>query len=159
MEEIPNLPKHIIDVIFDKAQLSIDQRLSLKIKPKCVIVNEEFVNKITTICTRRKQCWDMFITNNDPMITYPLDSFYGTSWSTGPLSSMNVHICITYVDNEMKMMIELNETIDPDPEDEWAHLGGELFSRRATFCTIHDGMICSRFVDDSEDGDGLVDYI
>ena len=47
------------------------------------------------------------LSNDQPLLK--LESFHGPSWNTGLLSSMNIEIKIFYIDNEMKMMVELNE--------------------------------------------------
>ena len=66
---------------------------------------------------------------------------------------MCIHMDFWDIDGEVRMTMEVQESVDPDPADPWAHLGGELFVRRAQFCIVHTGVRCHRFIDDSESGD------
>jgi hypothetical protein len=59
----PNLPHHLINIIIKQAELDIDTRMKLRVKPSKIKTdssNKLFIDKMTEIHDRRAKLWNEY---------------------------------------------------------------------------------------------------
>lgn len=158
MQHPIDLPNDIVGCILQLAELPIDTRLALKVPPTRLVTEPSLQtvrDALSALCERRVKLWKTYLKYKKLHngVSSALESVSGSSWPIGPRRSMCIQMEFLDIDEEVRMATEVQELVDPDPADPWAHLGGELFVRRAQFCIVHTGVRCSRFINDTESGD------
>lgn len=109
-DKIPDLPRHIIEYIFELAKLDIDTRLALKIKPKPINIDENLYEKLKHMFDIRSKCW--FRYGKD----FPDSDAYCLGWATGKEQEIALNTCRNYdiyfynFGDGVRIHLELNES-------------------------------------------------
>lgn len=152
-----DLPNDIIDCILQLAELPIDTRLALKVPPSRLVTEpslQTIRDALSALCDRRVKRWKTYLKYKKLLnggVSSALECVSGPSWPIGTLRRMCIQMEFWDIDEEVRMSMEVQEWVDPNPADPLPY--GELFVRRAQFCIVHTGVRCHRFIDDSESGD------
>jgi len=155
-----DLPLDIIRKIIKEAELDIDTRLNLRVKPSKIknCHNISFYEKLNEINIRREKAWINHKKNHkiyNEICGSALEYFKSPSIDIGTRKSMHLSFTFWYIDNELRLSIEANEVILQDPQDPLAHLlppdSAELFVRRSKCYLVHLGIECSKIFDDDDD--------
>lgn len=153
MQTNNDLPDELVREILARARLDIDTRLALHVEPGRVEVDEHTRSKLTAMCARRAR----LRRRNEELMEQELGCGCAIETILGQIGSHRQNaesrFSIGFYDLGdacIRMQMEVLETVHPEPDDPWAHLGPNTFVRRQFCCIAHSGEPCDRIID--EDG-------
>ena len=155
------LPFDVINYIIRMAELDIDTRLGLRVKPRRLEkeVYNPVLEKLQNMHKRRCEAYKRNEECRKRMdgSGFALERFHSSPLDTGPRNSMAVYFTVWDRESDVQMEIEACETILDDPTDPYAHLlppgSAEMFRRRGTYCIMHSGLPCERIFEGDDDFD------
>lgn len=146
-EETPEIPKHLVDHIFDIAGLNIDTKVALSIPPKRLVIDEGLSDELEEMCKKRASQYQEYLRSPNTIMVH---AFYGKTVPVETRKEKQAMIYYLDIGGELRMQFEMTETTHPDPDDPWAHLGGETEVLRMQCCIVGTGEPCHRLIGDGE---------
>ena len=161
MQVLPTLPYDIIRLIIKSAQLDIDTRLGLCVKPGRLTKDPKFESvreRLRETHTRRLDFWK----RNEACrlqgsgINHALECIRTPDIDIGPRQKMRVNLQVwgpNAMNDEMWMVIEAIEHVDADPQDPHPIGGTRAYLRRSMCCRLPTGEMCPHLIDDEDEDD------
>ena len=137
-----DLPLDVVKLIIKKAELDIDTRVKLRVKPGKIKNNIEMVTNLQDIHNRRAKSWLLHERCRKQMD----GSGAALDYFKSPPIDVHTYISfgIWYLDDEVRISIEKNEVNEIEQE---------LYCVCAEYFIMHSGVPCSKLFDDDEVGD------
>ena len=162
MDTLPTLPDDVVRIIIKNAELDIDTRKALRVKPRRLTEDPAYNDvreRLKAAHNRRMEMWRRSEAAQKLDMSAPLEVVKSPEIVLGPRRRMYVRFEVWDVDDDVRMSIEAIEIIDDDPEDPLTHLlppgGGEAFVRRRTYCIVPTGEACPPICDEDSDDEDL----
>ena len=113
MESYPELPQHLINIIIKQADLDIDTRLKLRVKPsKIKFYDVNLTTKLKNLYNRRAMYWRNHIKIDGNSI---LDEFDSPSFDIGIRQSVHLHFVFWYFNDSLRVIIRSSRSINISP--------------------------------------------
>ena len=156
-----DLPDHLIASILFAADLDVDARRALRMKPGRVerLITPDARTSLSLLFEQRSKRWSgrrscpegcraALASCNGPSIPQHC-----------PRQTLTMCLSVWDIDGRTLMQFEKMLTIQPRPGSRWEHLGGEAYPRGAVHCDVHTGEVVPRFIEAvAEDAEEDLDF-
>jgi hypothetical protein len=157
-----DLPNHVVSNILIDADLCIDTRRALMMRPGPAtrFISADARSTLASMFEVRSRAWTRYVQlkNAGGNTTSALGGAIGPHVQLSPRESLTISLDVWDVDGRVLMHFEKLLLVEARPGSRWEHLGGVAFNRGSVFCDVHTGELVPRFHDDDTDSEDEEDF-
>ena len=158
----PDLPTHLVSRLLLDADLAIDTRRELRMRPGPVgrLLSTDARSKLAGLFDLRSRTYARFV---------QLKKAGGGACSalggcdsplipqSSPRESLSISLSVWDIDGRVLMQFEKTLLVEPRPGSRLEHLGGVAYNRGSVHCDVQTGELVPRFLDEDTDSEEVED--